>query len=316
MNIFKRVFSNVRESVVRFPASLLLGILCSVCASILVFDDCTSETEKLLASLLKSGSWGIVFSVFVQLCMEHLASCRKLAFGRLLYACSQAVVILFCLIPMRMVFDTDSVFAWICLFGTGFALVLGVFFLLKFIHGEKLLAYSISYSFAIAGTASLCIACGCSIITLAIEHLILRENHFDSDVYPAIWFTSFYVFAIQFFIAYFSRKDEFVIPKAVSVICFYILFPLYVILLFVLYAYVFQSLALKTMPHMNWFVSFATAVFIAFWFSFKPFENRVTSFFYRFGACFLFPLVLIQWINFVQRIAAYGFTTARVASLY
>ncbi|MCR5763880.1 MAG: DUF4153 domain-containing protein [Treponema sp.] len=316
MNIFKRIYINVRESVVRFPASLLLGVACSVFASILIFDDYYESSEKILLSYLKTCSWGIVFSVFLQLCMECLASYRSFPKKKVLYLASQSLSILFCLIPMRILFSNESIFTWICYLGTLFALILGIFYLLKFIHGENLLAYAISYSFSIAGIASWCIGCGCTIIALAIQHLILKEKNFTEEIYMVIWIASFYIFAVQFFIAYFSRKDEFVIPKAVTVICFYILLPLYVILLGVLYIYIIQSLILRTMPHMNWFVSIATSLFIAFWFSLRPFENKVTKFFYKIGAYFLFPLVLIQWINFIQRIHAYGFTTTRVASLY
>ena len=316
MNVFKRIAINVRESVVRFPVSLLLGIVCSVIASILVIGNVKDSVEKILISYLKAGSWGIVFSVFVQLLLERLVALKKLPHAAVLYAVSQAVALVFCIVPMRILFNSESVFTWICYFGTLFALILGVFFLLKFIQGENLLAYTISYSFSIASIASCCIGCGCSIITLAIEKLILKEKSFNEEIYMVIWICSFFIFAIQFFIAYFSRKDEFVIPKAVTVINFYILFPLYAILLFVLYVYIVQSLVLRTMPHMNWFVSIATALFIAFWFAFKPFENKITKFLYKAGAYFLMPLVLIQWINFIQRINAYGFTTARVASLY
>lgn len=316
MNVFKRIFVNVRESVVRFPVSLLLGIACSVIASILVIGNVKDSVEKILISYLKAGSWGIVFSVFVQLLLERLVALKKLPHAAVLYAVSQAVALVCCLVPMRILFNSESVFTWICYFGTLYALVLGVFFLLKFIQGEKLLAYTISYSFSIASIASSCIGIGSTIIAMAIEKLILKKESFNENLYMVIWTCSFFIFAIQFFIAYFSRKDEFVIPKAVTVINFYILFPLYAILLFVLYVYIVQSLVLRTMPHMNWFVSIATALFIAFWFAFKPFENKITKFLYKAGAYFLMPLVLIQWINFIQRINAYGFTTTRVASLY
>lgn len=313
MNIFKRIFFNVRESIVRFPVSLILGIVASVLFSVLLWKDGDNSTA--IFSYAKPVCWTIVFSVFIQLCTERLIECHPVKNEKLVYLVIQCACIALCFFPIRFVFNNNDIFTVIAYFGTLFSLVLGIFFLLKYIHGEDLLEYSIAYSFAVAAVACWCICAGCSLIVFTVDKLIVKKD-LDEKIYFTIFLVSFFVFAIQFFVAYLSKKDEFSIPRATYVIYFFILLPLYSILIVVLYVYLIQSLVLRNMPHMNWFVSIATALFIAFWFSFKPFENKMARLFYKFGAYILFPLVVIQWINFIERINAYGFTTFRVASLY
>lgn len=93
-----------------------------------------------------------------------------------------------------------------------------------------------------------------------------------------------------------------------------VLFPLYVALLVVLYLYLIKILVLRTMPvgQINWFVSYACAVFMFFYFVLEEFQQeRLVGLFRRWGAVLILPLIAIQAVAVAIRISAYGLTVSR-----
>ncbi len=93
-----------------------------------------------------------------------------------------------------------------------------------------------------------------------------------------------------------------------------VLFPLYVALLVVLYLYLLKILVLRTMPvgQINWFVSYACAVFMFFYFVLEEFQQeRLVALFRRWGAVLILPLIAVQAVAVAIRISAYGLTVSR-----
>lgn len=168
-------------------------------------------------------------------------------------------------------------------------------------------------AFLIAGIASSCLMTGAAIVLWAVKSLIFD---FDSMI-PWIVTASFayLFFAPNLFIAYLNRSvEEITIPKAFKVITNYVLLPLALVLLAVLYAYLVKCLVTLKMPvgKLNPFVSIATAMFLFFYFVTGD-EIRI---WHKWGAILFAPLVVLQIIAFALRISAYGFTPLRVASLF
>ena len=96
------------------------------------------------------------------------------------------------------------------------------------------------------------------------------------------------------------------------------MFPLYIILLTLLYAYLIKSLIVQELPcgQINWFVSFATCFYFVFYYTLCEYKkNLFIKWFYKIGGFILFPLIIIQCISFKIRIDAYGFTELRYVSL-
>ncbi|MCR4899794.1 MAG: DUF4153 domain-containing protein [Treponema sp.] len=158
---------------------------------------------------------------------------------------------------------------------------------------------------------------GICLLIYAIQNLILNTD--DYDVYECCSLFCSIVFGINVFCYYlFYRRQEESSGKAFKVIALYILFPVFAILLFILYIYLIKALVLLKLPNgqINWFVSFASCFYIVFYFILREYDELpVIKFFYKFGAFPFIPLIIIQVYAYFIRVNAYGFTGYRYSSL-
>ena len=107
------------------------------------------------------------------------------------------------------------------------------------------------------------------------------------------------------------------VPRSFRAIVLYALFPLYALLMLILYAYLLKILIRQKMPsgQINPFVSFASFFYIAFYFILQSRENRAVSLFYKIGNIILLPCIAAQIIAVIIRFQAYGLTSARLAGM-
>lgn len=158
---------------------------------------------------------------------------------------------------------------------------------------------------------------GICLLTYAIQNLIL--NTAESEVYECSCLFCCIIFGINIFCYYlFYRRQEESSGKAFKVIALYILFPVFAILLLILYIYLIKALVLLKLPNgqINWFVSFASCFYIVFYFILREYDELpVIKFFYKFGAIPFIPLIIIQIYAYFIRVNAYGFTGYRYSSL-
>ena len=154
-------------------------------------------------------------------------------------------------------------------------------------------------------------------MTYAIQNLILNTS--ESEVYECSCLFCCIIFAINIFCYYlFYRRQEESSGKAFKVITLYILFPVFAVLLLILYIYLIKALVLLKLPNgqINWFVSFASCFYIVFYFILREYDELpVIKFFYKFGAIPFIPLIIIQIYAYFIRVNAYGFTGYRYSSL-
>lgn len=158
---------------------------------------------------------------------------------------------------------------------------------------------------------------GICLLTYAIQNLILNTS--ESEVYECSCLFCCIIFGINIFCYYlFYRRQEESSGKAFKVITLYILFPVFAILLLILYIYLIKALVLLKLPNgqINWFVSFASCFYIVFYFILREYDElSVIKFFYKFGAIPFIPLIIIQIYAYFIRVNAYGFTGYRYSSL-
>ncbi len=313
MNLLKKIFNTLRPSIIRFPASLALGIYATIVFSISVWENLFSKNDALLY-YGTDACLAIILSVLVQLSAEPLTA--RLKSKKIIQLMLQMICVIACFFPFRQIFRNYDYYEIQKYIGLLLAFTFLIYYQLRKIHTIERTAPSIIISGMVSGIATGSFTSGVSIIILAVIYLLLKNN-VSNDYKP---FVTTYIFSgcilsVQFFLGYIIKKD-FKIPKSFKVIIQYIIFPLYAIYLFVLYIYLGQSLVQHFVPHMNWFASIATAIYFSLYFLLKPFKNKVVAFFYKTGHFFLYPIVVIQVINFFLRLNAYGFTKARVASLY
>lgn len=123
------------------------------------------------------------------------------------------------------------------------------------------------------------------------------------------------LFAHYFF---FHREEKSAGKRRMS-IYLYILYPVFALLVAILYVYLLQSLILRASPkgRINWFVSIASAFFMFFHFLLKEYKTVFSvKIFYKYGAFILLPLIAVQLVAFAIRINAYGLTRTRVFSAF
>ena len=158
---------------------------------------------------------------------------------------------------------------------------------------------------------------GICLLIFAIQNLILNTD--DYDIYECCSCFCAIIFGINVFCYYlFYRRQEESSGKAFKVIALYILFPVFAILLLILYVYLIKALVLLKLPNgqINWFVSFASCFYIVFYFILREYDELpVIKYFYKFGAIPFIPLIIIQIYAYFIRVNAYGFTGYRYSSL-
>lgn len=128
---------------------------------------------------------------------------------------------------------------------------------------------------------------------------------------------SFVLVGINVFLSCFPSEKE--CPRSASFLYLLkrVFLPAYVILLAILYGYIGKILFLWEMPvgKMNWYASFAVAVFSLFYFCLYEETDNGSRQFLKYGALALFPVMVVQTLGIYIRFEAYGLTAARYASM-
>ena len=157
---------------------------------------------------------------------------------------------------------------------------------------------------------------------LALLYFAFCNLIFDFDdfrVYGCCGTFCLFVFAVNVFVYYlFYKREEESSGKAFKVIFLYILLPVFFLLIALLYLYLFKALILWKLPNgqINWFVSFASCIYIVFYYILREYDELpAVRVFYKYGAFAFIPLICIQIPAYCIRLNAYGFTGWRFSSL-
>ena len=324
MNIFKSILNTVKPTIKRFPTASICTIASALFFSLsFIMDDITGINYKgadIFLNFGESTAWMILFSINVQLIVEIATAKKGTVAGRkILFIVCQCLCAIISFGPGYLFCKhlNDSYFI-LKYFGTLLIHVFALPFLLIFSQNKKIIVAHFLCKLLFASWIGTCVGIGGSIILWAVTSLIHDFTNADV-VYEVIWICSTFIFGVFCFIGFVTEKDEsYNPPKAFQIIFEYVLLPLYTLLLIVLYMYLFKCVIVKRLPEgqINWFVSFATALYLLFYFSLMSYENKLVSIFYKLGALLLIPLLVIQMIAFGIRVSAYGLTPVRCASLF
>ncbi len=201
--------------------------------------------------------------------------------------------------------------------GILFAVITVTIFL--FIPKENSQSYfaNLIKNFLFCGLLSLVLFGGIALLIAASDNLIFDFDDAD-NIYESFALICFIFFNINVFTFYLFEKRSEPSGKGFKIIFLYTLFPIYLVLLAVLYLYLIKALILFKLPQgqLNWFVSFATVFYIVFFFILREYkENKLIRLFYKYGAIILLPLICVQIPAYIIRVNAYGFTGWRYSSL-
>lgn len=115
-----------------------------------------------------------------------------------------------------------------------------------------------------------------------------------------------------------SAGARYEFPAATQKLLLYLFFPVYLLLLLILYLYVGKIIGAGEMPvgTMNWYASFALLGF-AFFFGTLAAQERLPLFsrFLKWGLLLFLPILAIQLYGVWLRYEAYGLTTLRYTSM-
>ncbi len=325
MKFIKNIAASLKPAVGRFPVTFLLGFVTAIVLSVMVhinFSDASStqsdQLETILAALARTTIWCMVFSCAAGLAVEQLARALFLSRKkqrRMITAFWLANLVL--VVPMYFLWRIESERMYLAYGMTLFALVALCPYLLHFTQKDDEIVLNISFSALISSIISCCVGTGLTIIWMAF--IILIHDFKDAEqVYLWIWIFTFFVVWIGCFVSYASKAHEDIsIPKSCKVIFLYVLFPLYLLLLVVLYAYLAKCIITLSLPmrEINLFASFASALYLLFYLTLSYYQTKAVRLFTRFGAFVLLPLIAVQCYISVDRILAHGVSIARYASV-
>ena len=303
------IWRTVVAVALRFPAAFLLG-LCNIWFiswAALV----SGDADKVPCALIYAAGLAIVASASAQLIGER-ANCRR----KVALALQIVALAVFGLLAWSFLgcvkFEQHFIVSY---YLTLAALVSALAWLLGFSQRRENVFALVLFAGGMALAAAVCVGAGISLVLVAVEKLFAEG--IGSHIYETVWGGAFAFIGAEFFLAYATRKEEFVAPKVFKVLLVYVAFPIYLALLAVLWAYFAKCAILWNLPNgqINWLVSLASAFWMFFHFALAPFRTKLTDAFRRFGAFVLLPPMALQIVALAIRINAYGLTPARYGSI-
>lgn len=166
------------------------------------------------------------------------------------------------------------------------------------------------------GTLFLIVFSALMLFYLAIDTLLFELSG-DSPLYILIF--ALLTVGCTVFLSFLPKpgEEERSCPKAYHILMTYVLLPLYLILLAILYVYIAGIVFLWKMPdgEMNPYGMCALAGFLALWLGLKGEESPLAKWYARWGGLLLLPVTVLQIVGLWIRIRAYGLTPLRVGSL-
>ncbi|MDR1240886.1 MAG: DUF4153 domain-containing protein [Oscillospiraceae bacterium] len=116
-----------------------------------------------------------------------------------------------------------------------------------------------------------------------------------------------------------SKHRELTIPKVFKILVFKAMFPVYILLLLILYIYLFKILITWTFPsgRINSFVLISSFLYMFFVFALNQYknENKLIKLFLDYSGYAVIPTVLMQFMAIYIRVSNYGLTSFRYISI-
>lgn len=254
---------------------------------------------------------GLAAAVFVRVLLERLAQtgCALAAWLAPLGAAGAALG--------AQIFWKDSSYVLMAMVGFALACVCAAVWLLYDGENADTLFAHLVKSAVFTAAVALVFMLGLFLCLWAFGALIYEpQNYYKAYVIVAalVW----EVGAVNLFLAYVPRRGEALsIPKVYHTLVGWAALPVYLLLLVILYGYCLKIFVTHTLPQgqMNWFASFALAGWVFFYLGLRTHASRLSRFVVRWGGAVLVPVVAVQCLCIGIRLAAYGLTPARWASL-
>ncbi|WP_290776653.1 DUF4153 domain-containing protein, partial [Anaerofustis sp.] len=193
-------------------------------------------------------------------------------------------------------------------------ILIGIYLIYSAENEDTLFAH-IFKSFMLGFFVSLIIYIGLTLCYTAFDILVLSLNiHF----YATIAVFSFVFVFVNLFLSFIPKKGEVKkLPKTYTNIIKNVMFPIYVLLLVILYLYIAKIIITGNIPigEMNLYASLALLGFVFLYLNLKKENTKAVILFKKYGGFILIPVIITQLVFIGIRINAYGLTPLRCLSL-
>jgi hypothetical protein len=309
MKIIELILKNVKEAMSKFVVSFYGSIVLFILITLQVIFDFTEDTIMLVTF---SVGFAVIVSVMLQIMSIKYGYSKKADTVQRIIAAVTAVP---CYFFIGDIFESDYIFMGYLGLILCFLLI-SLYMMFDAENKDLVFPQIIKSGFFSVIVASLFFG-GISLCILAFDFLVVSLTDFDKWIIITA-LLAYIIICYNLFIAMLPEKtDRITLPKIFKVLVLYVGFPIYTLLLAVLYAYLVKILITMEMPQnqINIFVSLASLFFIFFYLTLGSYDNKAVRFFRRFGGWFLFPILASQVVAIYIRVNAYGLTTARWISI-
>ena len=306
-------FLQLIEGARRFPATIALAAIAALGVSMLWQSiDTANDISETIMNLIVFGGIGTAVSVPVRLAFERSKKGDKPVLAALI----PAAIALFMTFLRPIAFDADrgALFILACFGICACAMAMTLFVLTDEGHEREVFSHLVCVTF-LAGFMSSLLQSGLMICLMAFSFL-LKELEFGTYLSVSS-FVSSIAYALVFCSQLPKAEDKLTAPRPYRIIAGYVVLPLCLLLLAVLYGYIVRILLAWEMPvgAMNWFGSIALLVEIGLWLGLQPLDSKPAQLFVRWGWALMLPVTAVQIYGVYVRVSAYGLTALRAGGL-
>jgi len=306
MKFLKKIFTDLRSGISHYTLSFLFTLVLFLGSAITIFSDSPAEWAK---DLMYAGGLGFLVATYLETVSYKENFSRVPDVIQKMTSIAVAVACYF-------IIDSKSIHSTTGFSGIAIAFFLAGVFAFSTAENKKKLGSHMLKSALLAGVITGIIEGGVTLSVSAFNYLLFEIPDFPKYI-GAISAFAFEVIFLNLVLSFMPQpKEEIKVPKTIKVIFYYVAFPVYMLLIVVLYAYLIKILVTWNLPsgQVNWYTSFASLVFIVLSFVLPQFPGKTVGAFKRFGGLVLLPIIAIQAYMVWVRFDAYGLTPARWVS--
>lgn len=309
MKFIKSLYLMFKSGISHFVFAFFGSVVIFILTTIQIF---TEEELKNIIRIILALSFAVILSVAAQIVSQRFKFQPR---ADLIQKLVSALTFVPCYFIISDIFDNSYVV--LGYFGILITIIATALFFLITDGNNHVLIPHILKSGLLSAFISLIFFGGITLCLFAVNYLIIEINSIDKYIFSVLAFAGLVLFINLFLSLIPYDESELKIPKAFKIIVYYVAFPIYLLLLVVLYIYLGKILFTLVMPggQINLFSSFALLFFIFFHFTILQYNTSITSFFNKYGGYVLLPILAMQAVAVYIRVNAYGLTTARWVSI-
>jgi len=312
--VFTSTLKNIKESLKRFSSVFIFTIIIFF---LYVYN--TNYDKVNLWNLCICLFLGVFTSLFTNIYSEYKKKTSNTIKRNIISFIISIIITTVFYLLMQNLKSGYKDYVFLSIYGIITAICCFIIYLIYTEDNEKYLFSYLFKSLILSFFISFIIYIGLMICYSAFQLLILSGfNGINSMFYSGIAVFSFVVIFFNMFFSYLPKKNsELKISKIYKITLNYVMLPIYILLIFILYMYISKIIFTMNIPvgEINIFASLALLGFVFFYLGLKMENNKLIRLFNKYAVFLLTPIIITQLIFIAVRVNAYGLTPLRVLSV-